>query len=817
MTSNIIFTDILNNYKPIIWAGNEIYKYSSQLKNFLTQQLGKEYADLFAEPFVSEQTSKIRWLSDCVSNKAQRLTQLSDFEQNKAKQKLKILLLKIDEFAQSLINSDQEDAVKWGQIIQKATDIPSLDYVFVEKENIIITAWGFSTNESIASNFKLKKEILKEKPIIEDIPPVENIIEQKEKPIVANETKNTQTQEPQEKKEKTKNKKSLYKKWWFWLILFALLLLILYFLFFNRNQYLPIKEGKIPPIDTTKIVKDPNGRTVISDELILYIGARNKSVEQLAKDFKRLYPAKKYKIIYFNTKGAKRINIQFPASEKNAIKKNLKAKLSDYNLVIVDEAIFTNEIVPNDPGFSDIHKYWAYQDVKAFSAWNVTEGNPNIIVAIIDNGFDLTQPEFAGKIVKPFNIPAGNTNPNIGQAKVFHGTHVAATAIGNIDNSQGLCGIAPKCSFMPIQVGDQYGRMSTTAIIDGVFYAIENGANVVNMSLGMPALKGMENMSQDAQEEFIKNTYKDDEKLWDQIFKVADQNNVTFVLAAGNDDVLVGLDPMQRSPNTIKVSAVDPLNKKASFSNYGQYSTISAPGVQIFSALPNDKFGFLQGTSMAAPIVTGGVALLKSINPNLSNQEIIQILQKTGKPLRNTSKHIGNLIQLSVALGNYNDSLHNNNNDECTKIQEKIDSLQNEIEILKNKCHNQQDTSSENLVIPENPKNLKFASGVWKSTTDLFNSVTDEPVELYFKFDQNGTGEVTFVEKDGNKCYADLKVSLDKNKLNFEQTGEALCQDANTYKIYKYVCKSENNEEANCIAKTSENNKVIEFKLKKIR
>jgi len=693
----------------------------------------------------------------------------------------------------------------------------------VENGNVVLTAWGFSTTESIVSNFVLTKEILKEKTVVKNVPPVVDVVEEKKEPIVkpvVTPVVNSEIVEEKVEKKKTpetksNDKKPFYKKWWFWLLLLGILFVLLYLIFFccNGNPHLPDREGEIPPIDTTKIVEDPNGKPVISNQLILYIGSRDKTVDELVEDFKELYPGDEYKVVYYNTEGAKRVNIEFPASEKENLKKKLNDEFTEYNLVIVDEAIYNNNLTPPDPGFSDNHKNWSYQAVKVYSAWDKTEGNPDIIVAIIDDGFDLGHPEFEGKIVKPFNIPAGNSRPNTAEGRMFHGTHVAATAIGNVGNAQGLCGIAPRCAFMPIQVGDRNGNMSTTAIIDAIFYAIDNGADVVNMSLGVPAPPGMSNLSIDEQEEIIRNTYLDDEDLWNQIFKVADDNNVTFVLAGGNDDCLIGLDAMQRTPYTINVSAINPLNRKAVFSNYGRLSTISAPGVEIYSALPDKSFGFLQGTSMAAPMVTGGVALLKSVNPDLTTQEIVQILQETGVPIDEHVKIVGNLMQLSVALGASDDS--SRFKVDCPEIQKQIDSLLSEIEKLKNECYNSD--TSENLIIPDDPKDFDFAEGVWKSTTDLFNTNSGEKVELYFEFNQDGTGEVTYLEVDGNKCYSDLTLSIDNKSLEFAQLTEALCDDSKRYMVHTFVCKSVDNDVAKCVASASDGSKVIEFMLERVR
>jgi subtilisin family serine protease len=122
------------------------------------------------------------------------------------------------------------------------------------------------------------------------------------------------------------------------------------------------------------------------------------------------------------------------------------------------------------------------------------------------------------------------------------------------------------------------------------------------------------------------------------------------VVAAGNDNMLAGIDAIQRPELFITVSAVNKNNQnftKANFSNYGTFSTISAPGVGIYSTIGSNDYQIMDGTSMAAPIVTGAVALMKSVNNSLTTKQIICILQSTGLT---TQGSIGKLIQLDKAL-----------------------------------------------------------------------------------------------------------------------------------------------------------------------
>jgi hypothetical protein len=140
--------------------------------------------------------------------------------------------------------------------------------------------------------------------------------------------------------------------------------------------------------------------------------------------------------------------------------------------------------------------------------------------------------------------------------------------------------------------------------------------------------------------------------LWNKIMQIAEKHNAAIVVAAGNDNVLAGITPYQRQKNVIVVSATDKNNQpassqKADFSNYGEYSTVSAPGVGIYSSIGKNGYDTLSGTSMASPIVAGTVALMKCLNESLTAKQIICILKTTGME---TGSYIGELVQIDKAL-----------------------------------------------------------------------------------------------------------------------------------------------------------------------
>ena len=202
---------------------------------------------------------------------------------------------------------------------------------------------------------------------------------------------------------------------------------------------------------------------------------------------------------------------------------------------------------------------------------------------------------------------------------------------------------------MPVQVADARGLMTTTSVLDGILYSLYQGADVINVSLG-GQFSGLSQYNGDIQENLISNHFKEEERLWRRVMRIAASHNSTLVIAAGNDNVLAGIDPLQRPELFITVSATDRSNRmvvKTKFSNYGPYSTISAPGAGIFSTVGKNGYATMEGTSMAAPVVAGAVALMKSLNNAITTKQIICILQTTGLQ---TQGNIGRLIQLDKAL-----------------------------------------------------------------------------------------------------------------------------------------------------------------------
>lgn len=292
------------------------------------------------------------------------------------------------------------------------------------------------------------------------------------------------------------------------------------------------------------------------------------------------------------------VSVEVPDKENvaRAVKKINSTKNVEY--AEPDFKLKLNSI-PNDPLYS---KQWFHKVIKTDEAWEITKGSPNLIVAVIDDGINPNQPDLKSQIVSPYVL---NNNTDQYKDMGVHGTHVSGIIAAASDNSIGGSGIAPNVKIMPINVftGDKNGEFAYISdIIKGIQYAINHGAKIINMSLG---------------------DYEYSQALNDAI-QEAYKKGLIIVAAAGNDDTSNRTYPAAYD-HVISVASTNIKDQISSYSNFGDRIDISAPGENILSTLPNG-FGYMSGTSMAAPVVSGVAALVWSNNPNLSNVQVMNNL-----------------------------------------------------------------------------------------------------------------------------------------------------------------------------------------------
>lgn len=397
------------------------------------------------------------------------------------------------------------------------------------------------------------------------------------------------------------------------------------------------EDGTTPPIES-----NPGTPDVIDNRLNIYFESEQADLNKWAKDFKRIYPSDDYKIVGYDP-NVKMIQIQIPAGQRNRIREELPNKIKDQEFFVVDESIMTlhgHESLGND----NAPKGWHLNATHVKEAWNITKGDPNVVIAIIDDGIDVNHKMFSGRFYKAYNVFTQNRALSAGQG---HGTHVAGLAAGSVDFfNQGVAGVAPNCKIMPVQVFDN-GLCTVSSLASGIMYAIHNGADVVNISVG-PSFPGLDKLPVDEQVQVANKYFKNEERVYKHIIKTAKEKNVILVFAAGNDNIVTAILPECRSvTNTVNVAACTSEFKSSDFTNYLLGTNVSAPGVNIYSAYPSNSFNMLDGTSMAAPIISGTIALMKTFKKDITAKQAIAVIQSTG---RNLDKYIPPMVLIDKAV-----------------------------------------------------------------------------------------------------------------------------------------------------------------------
>ncbi len=280
-----------------------------------------------------------------------------------------------------------------------------------------------------------------------------------------------------------------------------------------------------------------------------------------------------------------------------------------------DLAVNLFETRPNDPRYKD---QWAHEKIQSPRAWDVTQGASHVVVAVVDTGVDLSHPDLKDRLTPAdtwydYGEDDGDPSDTYG-----HGTHVAGIVAATGNNGEGVAGAGWFTSIMPIKVfPDDKGSTSMYTVAKGVVHAVDHHAHIINLSLGGSS-------ESDAMRDAVNYAY---------------DHGVMVVAAAGNNDSDDPSYPAAEA-HVLAVAATDTQDKKASFSNYGDWVDIAAPGVSILSTMPtyhvamNDggakqDYDYMSGTSMASPLVAGVAALVKAVHGDWTPDQIAQHLQET--------------------------------------------------------------------------------------------------------------------------------------------------------------------------------------------
>jgi len=281
--------------------------------------------------------------------------------------------------------------------------------------------------------------------------------------------------------------------------------------------------------------------------------------------------------------------------------------------------ILTACATPNDPSFAT---QYGPKKIQADLAWGIWNPVAPVVIAIVDSGVDSNHPDLTNKILRDAQGIVGYDAISLVRSDALddngHGTHCAGIAAAEINNGIGIAGIAgwngtagsdtTYTKIMPVKVLNAAGSGSTTQVANGILWAADNGANVISLSLGGSGTTTLSNAVSYA---------------WSK--------GCIVVCAAGNNGSSTLFYPAAYS-QSLAVAATDSTDTLCSFSNYGSWVQVAAPGNSIYSTYPNNSYATMSGTSMACPHVSGAAALIWSANPTLTNADVKALLMNTTDP-----------------------------------------------------------------------------------------------------------------------------------------------------------------------------------------
>ena len=254
----------------------------------------------------------------------------------------------------------------------------------------------------------------------------------------------------------------------------------------------------------------------------------------------------------------------------------------------------------NDTLFSS---EWHLAKIQAPSAWDVTTGTSSVIVAVVDTGVNASHPDLAGKVLSTGWDFVANDSTTMDENG--HGTAVAGTIAPDANNNLGVVGVAWANLILPVRVLDASGAGNYSTIAQGIIWAADHGARIINLSLGGTASSS----------------------TLQSAINYAWSKQCIVVAAAGNNGNSVPVYPAACS-NVVSVAATNASDTRPSWSNYGSYIDVCAPGENIVTLDGSNSYASWSGTSFSTPVTSGVLALMASVNPSLTNAQLVDVLLK---------------------------------------------------------------------------------------------------------------------------------------------------------------------------------------------
>jgi thermitase len=245
--------------------------------------------------------------------------------------------------------------------------------------------------------------------------------------------------------------------------------------------------------------------------------------------------------------------------------------------------IQVNKSIRSEPG---LNQQWALEQIQAVPLPGIAKSNSPVLVAILDTGIDREHEDLCGAVIADANFTESDTTDDV----YGHGTHIAGIIAARNDNNLGVVGLAPESSLVNVKVADDKGRCQISALADGIIWAADNGASVINISIEM--------------RESTSELREAVDYAW--------RKGAVIIAAAGNDGIESPVYPACYE-NCIGVTAIQENGTLAPLANFGDWVDVAAPGFNIYSTLPDNSYGYKHGTSFATAYVSGLAALLFTV------------------------------------------------------------------------------------------------------------------------------------------------------------------------------------------------------------
>ena len=296
--------------------------------------------------------------------------------------------------------------------------------------------------------------------------------------------------------------------------------------------------------------------------------------------------------------------LQVPAAARDqvldALQHNPNIEFAETNGLASPAALTNDTYVIN--GYE-----WHLNKIQAGDAWGITSGNASTLMAICDTGVAADQPDLMGKVLPGYNFYANTTDT---ADDYGHGTAVAGAAAAQGNNGMGVAGIAWSASVLPIKISDPAGYATYANMASALTYAVDHGARVINMSFsGSSSSTTLQGAA---------------DYVW--------SHNGLIFASAGNTGTSAPQYPAA-CKNVIAVSGLEYEDVIGTWSSYGSDISLSAPGVGIFTTNRDGTYAGWSGTSLASPIAAGVAALVVSLNPELTNASILDLLKNNSDDL----------------------------------------------------------------------------------------------------------------------------------------------------------------------------------------